>query len=405
MPISLNDIQAAQARIQSRIQVTPINTSRSISERLNTEVSLKLENQQTTGSFKVRGSLNKMLSLSKAELAKGLVASSAGNHAQGVAYAARAVGAEATVVMPESAPLAKVLATQKYGAKVVLKGRIYDESYQHARELESEHGYTFIHPYEDPLVIAGQGTLGLEILAQIPDVDSIVVPIGGGGLFSGIATAVRALRPQVRVYGVVSQIAPGMLQMLRGQPVDAPTPLLTIADGISVKRPSPGMFRDYIQPLVADIVAVSDEEIAESIVTFLERAKTLVEGSGAVVLAGAQAGVAQAKWDLGKKCCLVLSGGNIDLNLVSKVIERGLTERGRLIRLSAIVPDKPGSLTRLTNAIADKGANILDVKHDRVRSGILLSETVIEFLLETRGAEHARDVQEALRQSGARLLV
>lgn len=399
MPIGIDDILSARKRIQSLIQTTPVSTSRSVSERLGTQVFLKLENQQTTGSFKIRGSLNKLLSLSKEELKHGLVASSAGNHAQGVAYAARQVGAKAHVVMPESAPLAKIIATQAYGAEVILKGRIYDESYSYARELEKKHGYTFIHPFEDPLVIAGQGTLGLEVLEQIPDLDSIVVPIGGGGLISGVATAIKALRPEVRIYGVVSSIAPGMKQLFKGEPVEEPQPTLTIADGISVKKPSVQMYKDYISKYVTDIVDVNDEEIAESIVYFLERAKTMVEGSGAVVLAGAE----KADWDLGKNCCMVLSGGNIDLNLVSKVIERGLSKRGRLIRLSMIVPDRPGSLLKLTNIIAEKGANIMDVKHDRVRQGVRLSETAIEFLLEVRNVKHAEELKDAFREIGARI--
>lgn len=399
MPIQLTDIQNARKKIQDLIQVTPVNASRSFSARLGTEVFLKLENQQTTGSFKIRGSLNTLMSLSQAELQKGIVASSAGNHAQGVAYAAQKIGAKAHIVMPATATLVKVMATQAYGAEVILHGKIYDEAYQHARELEKEHGYTFVHPYEDPRVIAGQGTIGIELLEQIPNLDSIIIPIGGGGLISGVATAVKAINPKIKIYGAVSSAAKGMLQMMRGEPVEAPNMVLTIADGIAVKRPSKNMYDTYISKLVDGVVDVSDEEIAENIVYFLERAKTLVEGSGALVLAAAEKG----GFDLGKRCCLLLSGGNIDLNNVSKVIERGLSKRGRLIRLSVIVPDRPGSLNRLTDVIADKGANILDVKHDRVRQGILLSETAIEFLLEIRSSEHAVELQEAFRSIGARV--
>lgn len=400
MPISYDDVKTARERLKDLVQMTPIDTSRSVSDRLGCQVHLKLENQQTTGSFKVRGSLNKMMSLSPGELAKGIVASSAGNHAQGVAYAATRLGAKSRVVMPETAPLAKILATQKYGAEVILKGRIYDESYQYARELEAKHGYTFVHPFEDPHIIAGQGTLGLELLEQIPDLDSVVLPIGGGGLISGVATAIKAIKPNIRIYGVVSDVAPGMMQMFQHGSVTPPEPTLTIADGISVKRPSEAMFKNYISRLVEDIVAVDDEAISESIVYFLERAKTLVEGSAAVVLAGAE----KAKWDLGAHTCLVLSGGNIDLNLVSKVIERGLSQRGRLIRLSAIVPDRPGWLMKLTNAIAEKGGNVLDVSHDRLRPDIRLSETAIDFLLETKSSHHAHEIQEAFRALGARIL-
>jgi threonine dehydratase len=400
MSIQLSDIQTARKRIGFLIQNTPVANSRSVSERLGTEVFLKLENQQTTGSFKIRGSLNKMLTLTKEELARGVVASSAGNHAQGVAYAATSVGAKAFVVMPETSPLVKVMATQRYGAEVVLHGRVYDESYQYARELEKKHGYVFVHPFEDPLVIAGQGTLGLELLEQVENLDSVVVPIGGGGLISGVATALKVLKPGIKIYGVVSRTAPGMKQLFKSEAVEPPTGHLTIADGISVKKPSEAMYREYISKLVDDIVEVDDEEIAESIVYFLERAKTVVEGSGAVVLAGAE----KAKWNLGKRSALILSGGNIDLNLVSKVIERGLSQRGRLIRIGVIMPDRPGSLMRLTNIIAEKGANILDVKHDRLRSSVRMSETLVEFLLETRSVSHVTELQEAFKQLGGRIL-
>lgn len=399
MPITLDDIRAARKRISGKVQTTPVNVSRSVSERLGTSVFLKMENQQTTGSFKVRGSMNKMLSLSQADLNKGLVASSAGNHAQGVAFAATSVGAKSRVVMPETSPLVKIMATQRYGAEVILHGRIYDDAYSHARELEKEHGYTFVHPYEDAAVIAGQGTLGLELVEQVEGLDSVIIPIGGGGLISGVATAVKALNPKCRVYGVVSGAAPGMRQMFRGETVGAVTQALTIADGIAVKKPSALMHSEYISRLVDDIIDVSDEEIAESIVYLLERAKTVVEGSGAVVLAGAE----KAEWNLGAKCALVLSGGNIDLNLVSKIIERGQSKRGRLIRLSVIMPDRPGTLMKLTNVIAEKGANILDVKHDRVRSGVKLSETAIEFLLEIRSVEHARELEDAFKSLGGRV--
>lgn len=400
MSIRIGDVNQARERLGDLVQKTPVSTSRSISERLKTDVFLKLENQQTTGSFKARGSLNKILTMSKADLAKGVVASSAGNHAQGVAYAAKSVGAKATVVMPETSPLIKVMATQRYGAEVILHGRVYDEAYQKARELEASHGFTFVHPYEDPFVIAGQGTLGLELLEQIPEFDSVIMPIGGGGLISGVATAIKAHRPKVKVFGVVSSVSPGMMQMFKKRKVEPPSPTLTIADGISVKRPSEAMYNDYISKLVDDIVDVNDEEIAESIVYFLERAKTVVEGSGAVVLAGAE----KAGWDLGARSVLVLSGGNIDLNLVSKVIERGLSRRGRLTRIQVIMPDRPGSLMKLTNAIAERGANILDVKHDRVSAGVLLSETVIEFLLETRSEDHAKEIHDAFRALGGRII-
>jgi threonine dehydratase len=302
--------------------------------------------------------------------------------------------------MPETAPLAKIQATQSYGGEIVLHGQVYDDAFRHARELERANDYVFVHPFDDPDIIAGQGTLGLELLEQIPDLDSLVVPIGGGGLASGIATAVKAMKPSVRIYGVVSDVSPGMLQLYRGHEPDPPLPTLTIADGISVKTASPRMHDDYIKPLVDDIVAVNDEEIAESIVYFLERAKTLVEGSGAVVLAAAT----KAKWDLGRSCALILSGGNIDLNLVSKTIERGLSVRGRLHRFTMITNDRPGQLMRLCEVIARGGANIVDVAHDRVHPGVRVSETVVELLVETRGPDHVRKLKVELEATGARSL-
>lgn len=400
LKVTLDDIKNAESKIRDLVLRTPINYSRSASEWLGSEVFFKFENEQTTGSFKIRGATNKLLSLTADERNKGIVASSAGNHAQGVAYAATRLGAKARIVMPVTSPLIKIVATQNYGAEVILHGALYDEAYQHARELEKSKGFTFVHPYQDPLVIAGQGTLGLEILKDLPDLDSIVIPIGGGGLISGVATAIKAIRPQCRVYGVVSAHAPGMLKLFKNLPLDPKDSALTIADGIAVKRPSPEMCETYIRHLVDDIIAVTDDEIAEAIVWLLERAKTVVEGSGATVLAAA----AQKKWNLGKKTCLVLSGGNIDLNIISMVIERGLSRKGRLARINVVVPDRPGVLQRLTNALAAEGANILDVKHDRLRPDLSISETGIEFLVETKSAEHIQKLKGKLAETGAKIL-
>jgi threonine dehydratase len=400
-PISLNDIRAAHDKIRSLVMHTPMHASRSASEWLGTQTYLKFENEQTTGSFKLRGALNKILSLTEKERAGGIVASSAGNHAQGVAFAAHKVGAKAHIVMPVNSPLVKIIATQGYGAEVILHGQFYDESYAHARTLEKERGHTFVHAFEDPLIIAGQGTIGLEIAADLADVDSILIPIGGGGLISGVATAIKALRPQCKIYGVVSSQAPGMLNLYRNESVET-SPGPTIADGIAVKKPSTVMHDTYIAKLVDDIVAVSDDEIAESIVWLLERAKTVVEGSGATVLAAAAA--KKGTWDLGKKTCLLLSGGNIDLNIISMVIDRGLSRHGRLARITVVVPDRPGTLLRLTNALAAEQANILDVKHDRLRNDLLVSETAIEFLVETRSRDHIKRLKLALASAGARVL-
>ena len=398
--VSLADIQNAQERIKGTVTHTPLNYSRSASEWLGAGVYFKLENQQVTGSFKIRGASNKILSLTPEERARGLVASSAGNHAQGVALAATKLGAKAHIVMPVNSPMIKVMATQNYGAEVILHGQHYDEAFAHAKKLEQEKGYTFVHAFQDPKIIAGQGTLGLELLADLPDLDSVVIPIGGGGLISGVATAIKAIKPNCRVYGVVSSQASGMMSLFKKQNVDSFATALTIADGIAVKKPSPEMYKDYISRLVDDVVAVNDDEIAEAIVWLLERAKTVVEGSGATVLAAA----AKTKWNLGKKTCLILSGGNIDLNIVSMVIERGLSRKGRLARLNVVVPDRPGTLLRLTTALANEHANVLDVKHDRLRSDLLISETGIEFLVETKSTEHIERLRQALAATGARVL-
>lgn len=398
-PIDFNDIVEAKKRLEGLIQHTPINSSRNLQQAFGAEVHLKLENLQTTGSFKLRGALNKILSLTEQERKRGIVASSAGNHAQGVAYGAHKVGTKATIVMPETSPIVKVLATRGYGAEVVLHGQTYDEAYAKALELAKEKGYTFVHAFDDPMVVAGQGTLGLEILEVVPDLDSIVIPIGGGGLVSGVATAIKHLRPSCKVYGVVAEASPGMSDLYHRRPVSPPNAIRTIADGISVKKPNQTMFDSYISRLVDDVIQVEDDEIAESIVYFLERAKIVVEGSGAAVLAAAQ----KSKWDLGAKTCLLLSGGNIDMNLVSKIIERGLSRKGRLARLSVVVQDRPGALLRLTQLIAEQGANVLDVIHDRLRTDLHLSETAIEFLLETKSEEHVHQLQEAIRKLGVQV--
>lgn len=400
MPISLKDVEAAQSTIQDHVQKTQLSYSRSASEWLGANTYLKCENEQTTGSFKIRGALNKIMSLSEEERSRGIVASSAGNHAQGVAYSATKVGAKAHIVMPIHSPIVKATATQSYGAEVILHGEIYDESYAHARDLEKEKGYIFVHPYNDPLVMAGQGTIGLEILEQCSDLDSIVIPIGGGGLVSGIATAIKAIRPECKIYGVVSENAPGVYRLFKGQSMKSIPKRPTIADGIAIKSPSPEIVNEYITRLVDDIVTVEDDEVAEAMVFLLERAKTVVEGSGAAALAGA----AKAGWKLGEKTCVLLSGGNIDLNAVSKVIEKGLSRRGRLARLTVVVGDRPGALNRLTKVMSAKRANIIEVKHDRLRAGLRLSETAIEFLVETRSEEHVKEIHAALEATGAEVI-
>lgn len=401
MKVTLEEIKQARRVIEKHILPTETAKSISASKLLGTEVFFKYENQQYTGSFKIRGALNKIASLTEAEKKRGVVASSAGNHAQGVALSATRSGVKSTIVMPVHASLVKVQATRDYGAQVILNGEIYDEAYEHARTLEKENGYIFVHPYEDPYVIAGQGTIGLEILERVPDLESLVVPIGGGGLISGIATSAKALNPKIKIYGVQSNQAPGMERLFhKEKPLNATQRIATIADGIAIKKPSQVMYDSFISKLVDEVVTVTDDEIAEAIVFLMERAKTVCEGSGAAGVAA----VMNRKLNLGAKTCIILCGGNIDLNIIAKVINKGLIRKGRLAELSVVVDDMPGNLNRLTKMIADCGGNVLEVRHDRISEGLLLRETKIDFTLETTSTEHAQQIMAALVESGARIL-
>ncbi|MEZ0393135.1 MAG: threonine ammonia-lyase [Pseudobdellovibrionaceae bacterium] len=401
MKVNLEDIRQARKVIESFILPTDTSKSISASKLLGSEVFFKYENQQYTGSFKIRGALNKISSLSADEKKRGVVASSAGNHAQGVALSATRSGVRSTIVMPIHAPLVKVQATKDYGAEVVLKGEIYDEAYEHARKLEKDHGFVFVHPYEDEKIIAGQGTIGLEVLEKVPDLDSLVVPIGGGGLISGIATAAKALNPKIKIFGVQSNQAPGMEKLFHHQRPEEPKKrIATIADGIAIKKPSVVMYESFISKLVDEVVTVTDDEIAEAIVFLMERAKTVCEGSGAAGVAA----IMNRKLNLGSKTCVILCGGNIDLNIIAKVVTKGLIRKGRLAELSIVVDDMPGNLNRLTKTIADLGGNVLEVKHDRLSEGLLLRETKIDFVLETTSEEHALQIRKALTQSGGRII-
>lgn len=406
MKVLFQDIQKAHQVLSPIIKKTETDFSRSASALLGTETYLKFENQQLTGSFKIRGAYNKIQSLSEVEKAKGVIACSAGNHAQGVALSSTLAKVKSIIVMPETAPLNKVDATKAYGAEVILKGEIFDEAKEYALQLAKDKGYIFVHPYEDEMVIAGQGTIGIEIHQSVGDLDSVVVPIGGGGLISGIAIAMKHLNPSIKVIGVQSALSPGMSELFKngGQydpmKVSSTTRIATIADGIAIKQPSRIMYESFIKNYVNEIVTVSDDEIAEAIVFLMERAKTMTEGSGAAAMAA----VINRKLELGKKTCVVLCGGNIDLNIVSKVIERGQIKRGRLMALSVVVADLPGSLNRLTAAIAKEKANILEVHHDRVSQGLYLRETRIDFVLETTGLEHLVRVRLALEAVGGRIV-
>lgn len=400
MKITLDDIHRAREIVSGVARQTPLEISTAASHLLDSQVFLKCENLQLTGSFKIRGAINKISNLTNEEKKRGVIAASAGNHAQGVALSATKLGVKSVVVMPRNSSIVKQTATQNYGAQVILHGDYFDEAYEHARRLEKESGAVFIHPYEDSHIIAGQGTLGLETYGQIPEMESVVVPIGGGGLISGVACALKALKPSIRIYGVVAENAPGMYGLFKNKDLTADSSYTSIADGISVKRPSQVMFDSFISKYVDDIVTVSEDEIAEAIVFLLERAKMVVEGSGAVVLSAAL----QRRWKLGAKTVLVLSGGNIDLNLMGEILHRGLSRSGRVARVSVVVTDRPGTLSLLTKIVGDLGANILDVTHDRTDPLLKIREARISFVLETKNDQHISEIRAAFQKAGVRLL-
>lgn len=363
LPLNLAMIQEARKRLAGVIHPTPLDHSTTFSRLTGSEVYFKLENLQKTGSFKIRGAYNKIMSLTLEERQRGVIAASAGNHAQGVACAATRAGIPSTVVMPEGAPISKVMATRGYGARVILAGGGYDEAFDYARQLQKETGATFVHGFDDPLVAAGQGTIGLELLDELPDLDAVLVPVGGGGLIAGVAMAVKSLKPRVRVIGVQSQGAPAVYLSLKGDCRQQLAATATIADGISVRRP--GEFTlEVIRRYVDDVLLVDDEEIARAILMLLERSKIVVEGAGAVVLAALLHGHLSLP---GAKVALVLSGGNIDVNILSIIIERGLVKSGRIIRLRTVVTDQPGSLQRLLGVLAAVRANVISINHDRIK--------------------------------------
>jgi threonine dehydratase len=396
--VSLSSIQDARARIGEAIYVSPCQQSYQLSELTGLPLHLKLENLQRTGSFKERGALNKLLTLSEDERKRGVIAASAGNHAQGVAFHATSLGIRSQIVMPLATPLVKIAATRSFGADVLLHGASYDEACEEALRLQVEQGSTFIHPFDDPEVISGQGTIGLELLEQVPDIEAVVVPIGGGGLISGIACALKETNPKIRVVGVEPAGLPSMLRAREaGKPVTI-APEATIADGIAVRRAG-----DLTLPLVTryvdEIVSVDDEEIASAILLLLEQEKTLAEGAGAAALAA----VVQAKANLRHRRTVVLvCGGNIDVTLLAKIIERGLVKDGRLLRLRVYLQDRPGALLALTEILARERANIVETIHNRSYYGVSVGETVIDVTLETRGDSHIAAISHALREAGFR---
>ena len=386
----------AYDRLRKRVRRTELIHSHYFSEKLGTPIYFKCENLQRTGSFKIRGALNFMTAQPRENLDKGVITASAGNHAQGVAFSADLLGVKATVFMPESTPPQKVFATRDYGAEVVLTGKNFDEAYTAAVKAGKESGALFVHPFDDQLVMAGQGTIGLELLGDLPDLDNIIIPIGGGGLISGIASAVKATNPRVRIIGVEAAAAPSMHYSLKkGGIVEGPL-AFSLADGIAVKRVGGNTF-PIVQELVDEVVLVEEEEIAQAIVALLERTKLLVEGAGAVTLAAILNGRVK---DLSGKTVCLLSGGNIDVRTISIVVERGLLAAGRYLRLKVELADIPGSLAQLSADIAATRANIYLISHDRRSIALPLGRTEVLLELETRGYEHIEEIIRYLTGRG-----
>jgi threonine dehydratase len=394
--LALRDIQAAAELLRGRVAVSPMTHSPRLSALTRTTLALKLENLQFTGSFKERGACYRLLRLSEEERRRGVITASAGNHAQAVALHASRLGIAATVVMPERTPLVKIEATRGFGARVELKGTSYDEAAECAAELAKNEHLVYVHPFDDLDVIAGQGTLGLELLEQLPEIDAVVVPVGGGGLLAGVACAIKETRSNVRVYGVESAAFPGMQVAYDSIVPPASLGRRTIADGIAVRRVG-----SQTVPLVrryADgIVLVSEEEIAEAILLLLEKEKTVAEGAGAVALAA----LLHERLPLaGLRVVVVVSGGNIDVNFLERIIERGLVKTGRRARIRLKAPDAAGTLAQVTEIVAQTRANILEISHDRSFSGADLGETRIDLVLETHGFDHIKAVQSRLVAAG-----
>ncbi len=394
--VNLKDVRQAQERLKGVIFCSPCAYSEVMSELAGCRVFFKLDNLQMTGSFKERGAYNKLCSLSPRQRARGVIAASAGNHGLAVAFHAQRLGIRATIVMPASAPLIKVTSARRFGARVVLRGRDFDEACSEARRLEKEEGSIFVHPFDDPLIVAGQGTLGLELLEQQPELEAVVVPVGGGGLIAGVALALKESGARVRVIGVQAERMPGMKVALEKGRIETIARAPTLADGIAVRRVGKETF-PLVQRYVDEVVTVSEEEIAHAILLLLETEKTVVEGAGATTLAalmGSKVGLR------GKRVVLLLSGGNIDMNLIARVIERGLVQAGRLVRLSLVVPDRPGALARVSSLIARSGANILEIVHTRGLSRAEIGESELTFTLETQGREHIGTIRGLLQRAG-----
>ena len=393
--VSLGMILEARERLKKAVRSTDLVPSQILAIPGRREVFLKTECLQYTGSFKLRGAYNRISMLTPEERERGVIASSAGNHAQGVALAAAKFGAKATIVMPAGAPLAKVAATRSYGAEVVLHGAVYDDAYAEACRIQQETGAVFVHPFNDPYVIAGQGSIGLEIMDANPDIDTVVVPIGGGGMASGIAAAIKLLHPEVKVIGVQAAGAPSMLESHRAGKIVTLKSAATIADGIAVKTPGELTFA-MCEKYLDEIVTVDEDEIAGAILMLLEKCKIVAEGAGATSVAA----VLYEKFDTSGKVACVVSGGNIDVTTLQRILDQGLMKSGRMARIHTVIQDRPGHLARLLAVISESGANVVSIQHDRTSSGSGIGMALLDLLLETNDFEHLNRVHELMKENG-----
>lgn len=398
-PVTLDDIRAAQQRISDRIYHSPCPHSLNLSRHCDAQIYCKLDHLQPTGSFKERGARNKLKLLPDRERAAGVITASAGNHALALAFHGRDLGIGVTVVMPRWAPLVKLANTRSFGAEVILHGESYDEARRHALSLAQERGKTFVHGFDDPAIIAGQGTLGLEILEDVPDLDAVVVPVGGGGLIGGIATAIKSLKPSVRVIGVEPVFAPTLHASLQAGQITRIETRPTLADGLAIAEVGKLCF-DLARRFVDEVMLVDEAQIALSVLRLLELEKTVVEGAGAVPLAAA---MDRSRGLAGKKVVLVLCGGNIDINVIARVIERGLASDGRLCRVQASISDRPGSLAALLAVVASTGASVKEVSHDRNFGPADVWRVGVSLIAETRDFDHIAKLRAALESAGVQV--
>ena len=394
--LNFADVEEARRRIRDQIYISPLSYSETISRMSSSKVFFKLDNLQMTGSFKERGALNRLLTLTQDEAEQGVIAASAGNHGMAVAFHSRRLNVESTIVMPLHAPLIKVGRVRQYGAQTVLHGEDYDGAFTQAQRLSQERGLTFLHAFNDPTIIAGQGTIGFELYEQNSQLDAVIVPVGGGGLIAGIALVLKVLNPRIRIIGVQAEVMPSMKAALeKGAPISL-APATTIADGIAVRKVGETAL-DLVKKHVDEIVTVSEGEIANAVLLLLEIEKTVAEGAAAAPLAA----LINKKVNLtDKNIALIVSGGNIDVNLISRIIEKGLIQDGRLSRFSVVISDRPGNLARLSQRIADLDANILQIGQSRGFGRIAIDQTEVELVVETAGLNHVERIRSELRKDG-----